>query len=132
MAQLLLIDDDEAVLRMMERTLLRLGHQVLSCTNGREGLARLDQGSVDLVITDMLMPEADGLEVIRAVKSQLPNVPILVVSGGGYLEPEFCLEMAEKLGADAVLPKPVPLDQLSRSIDALALLTSASAGQGQA
>jgi CheY-like chemotaxis protein len=112
MAHLLVIDDDDAVLRSLERILDRAGYQVTTVGDGREALRRLQAEAPDLVITDVFMPEMDGIEFLLQVRELHPELPILVISGGGFAPADFVLEDASQLGADAILPKPFEQDQV--------------------
>ena len=88
MAQVLLIEDDDSVRTMLRLTLVHSGHSVIEARNGKEGLARFEHANVDLVITDIVMPEKDGLEVLMELRHRQPSVKIIAISGadsGDYL-----------------------------------------------
>jgi len=106
MAHLLVIDDDDAVLRSLQRVLERDGHEVTGVGDARTALDYLGDHPVDLVISDVFMPEMDGIEFLLEVRELQPELPILVISGGGFAPADFVLEDASHLGADAILPKP--------------------------
>jgi CheY-like chemotaxis protein len=110
MANILVIDDDSAVATTVKLLLDRAGHNVVVANDGRNGLKAFESGQFVLVIIDIFMPEMDGLETIRLVHRQRPEVPILVISGDAFPTdsnptPDF-LDMATKLGAITSLRKP--------------------------
>ena len=111
-ASILIIDDDAAVSRTLSLILTRAGHQVSTVTGGRKGLELLSQGGFDLVLTDIIMPELDGIEAIRRIRTDHPGLRIIAMSGGGQIDKADFLHMAEALGADRVLEKPVRSERL--------------------
>ena len=102
----LIIEDDDIMLRALGHAFQRAGSRVVVARDGDEGLARFAERTPDLVITDILMPNREGVETILAMKAKAPRVRILAISGGGRLGAEEILGLASRLGADAVLPKP--------------------------
>lgn len=115
--RIVIIEDDTAQREMLTQILTRSGFQVQSAQNGRQGLEMLEELRPDLVLTDILMPEADGLEVIRTLKRRMPNTPILAMSGGGNMIPaNMGLEFALVMGADGILNKPYTLHELMDAI----------------
>lgn len=106
MPKILLIDDDETVREVLSLALERVGHTVASACDGREGLRYLEQNTVDLVVTDIVMPETEGMELIQRVRSACPNLKIIVMSGGSRLRDTSYLQTATLLGADYALTKP--------------------------
>lgn len=117
MARILLIDDDLAVRTVMRLTLSHFGHTVTEARNGREGLKLFDEINVDLLITDIVMPEADGLEVLMAVAKRRPAVRVLAISGGGRQTASDHLHVATLLGATKVLAKPFSTDALLAAVN---------------
>ncbi|MBU1326089.1 MAG: response regulator [Alphaproteobacteria bacterium] len=115
----LLIEDDRPLLLAMGRAFARAGAQVMLAQDGTEGLERFMTTSPDLVVTDIVMPEREGIETILAMKAARPEVPILAVSGGGQTPAREFLTLAKGLGADGVLAKPFRAGQL---LDAARLL----------
>jgi CheY-like chemotaxis protein len=117
-ASILVIDDDSAVSATIKLLLDRAGHDVVVANDGRNGLKVFESGQFDLLIVDIFMPGMDGLETIRLVHRQRPEVPILVISGNAFPTdskpiPDF-LHMATRLGAITSLRKPFkPLDLLT-------------------
>jgi len=116
-ASILVVDDDEAFRHAVCRTLRAAGHAVEE-TDGGHALRVLDGEAPDLLITDLIMPDHDGIELILAVKRTWPAVKILAMSGrrvGGV----SLLNMAGRLGADGTLDKPFSNDELLATVAAL-------------
>jgi CheY-like chemotaxis protein len=106
----ILVAADEAGVRGFLRAVLEDGgHEVIEAVDGKQALQQARAGQVDLVITDLVMPEQEGIETIRALRREVPGVGIIAISGA--LEGQF-LKVAEMLGADAVLNKPVSAEVL--------------------
>jgi CheY-like chemotaxis protein len=119
MAQILIIDDDGLFRSMLSATLVHLGHSVVEAGNGAEGLKLFQRTKLDLIITDLVMPEMEGFEVLMNFKKHDPRPKIMVMSGGvGGTNVDF-LEIAKRLGASSVLAKPFSTDALIKAIDAL-------------
>lgn len=117
MPRILLVDDDEMSRQAVQRMLERAGHTVESTGNGREAIDRFAAGEVDLLITDLIMPEMDGLEIIQEVRRKDPGARILAISGGGRVQAEEYLSVARKFGAVEVLPKPFASQDLKAAVD---------------
>ncbi|MFH0785408.1 MAG: response regulator [Pseudomonadota bacterium] len=114
MKNILVIEDNENMLRMMNDLLNRSGYHVLSAIDGVAGLKTYRAERPDLVITDIIMPDKEGLEVIMELVKEDPRPKIIAMSGGGMMEPRTYLSLAQKLGADEVLEKPFrPADLLT-------------------
>jgi CheY-like chemotaxis protein len=117
-ACILVIDDDHAVLETIKMLLERDGHDVVGTDDGRKGLDLLRNGTFDLLIVDIFMPAMDGLETMKQVHRDRPEIPVIVISGyaprpATESAPDF-LQMATKLGAVSSLQKPFkPRDLLS-------------------
>ena len=113
MARILLIDDDDTVRTMLRLTLVHFGHTVIEARDGKEGLELFQDANVDLLITDIVMPEKEGLEVLMELRKKHPPVKIIAISGGDYLH------MAKLMGAAKVLAKPFSTNVLIEAIDEL-------------
>lgn len=122
MAHILVIDDEQGMREAVQKILTRAGHQVSLASNGREGLARVAASPPDIVVTDVFMPEKDGIETTITLRKTYPKVKIIAISGGGRTSNFDFLEIAKKMGAHAVLQKPVRmaelLDQVTRLLEA--------------
>jgi DNA-binding response OmpR family regulator len=94
------------------------GHTVLEASNGAAGLKRFREDDPDLVITDIIMPEREGVETIMALRKESPGTPIIACSGGGGGGVDY-LEIALKLGAQRVFPKPFSLNAIVAAVDEL-------------
>lgn len=117
MASILVIDDNSEFRDILRTHLEANGHRIVVAGNGEEGLALLERGGIDMVLTDILMPQRDGLEVLREARRRWPGLPVIAVSGGGWIKANELLGMAERLGADQVLQKPVRRDDLLKAVD---------------
>ncbi len=106
MAHILVIDDDPVLRRVMTLTLEQAGHTVLRCENGRKAIDFLAHEPADLLITDVIMPEMDGVETVREARRLHPHLPILAISGGGSFDPKDYLGIAQAFGATDILAKP--------------------------
>jgi DNA-binding response OmpR family regulator len=115
--KILLIDDDVAVLRTLEIVLGDRGYDVITAKDGVEGMRLFQQNHPDLVITDLIMPEKEGIETIIEMRRGWPDTKIIAISGGGRTHNECFLKMAAGLGAAAVLPKPFMPDELAAKIE---------------
>ena len=119
MATILLIEDMKGVRDSLEIILTMAGHTVSQAEDGRQGLEKTSSNSYDLVITDILMPEVDGTEVILKIKEHTPNQKIMAVSAGGSgVSADQALAIAAEK-ADAVLEKPFSKDELLHKVEEL-------------
>jgi len=119
MASILIVDDDPTV-RLIARELLRDGdHAIVEAADGDLAMAVIEAVPLDLVVLDLLMPNKDGLEVLRHVKANLPHIRILAVSSGGRIGAVSYLETARVFGADEVMMKPLRLDSFANAVEGL-------------
>jgi len=116
MQTILLIEDDSQTRKLLMRMLDSAGYNVLEAVDGREGVEIFNQNPIDLVITDLVMPEQEGLETIRMLRSLVSDVKIIAISGGGRIGPENYLSMAERLGASQTLKKPIKREDLLTAV----------------
>jgi CheY-like chemotaxis protein len=119
MPRILLIDDDDAVRTMLRLTLVEFGHEVIEARNGLEGLALFPTSGADLVITDIIMPGKEGVEVIIELRRLHPRLKIMAISGGGRVGPTDYLRIASYLGAAKVLAKPFSNEELLVALNEL-------------
>ncbi len=106
MATILIIEDDTQVRAYLDNLLRRAGHVTETAADGKEGVAVFREKSVDLVVTDIIMPEKDGIETIADMKRIRPDLKVIAISGGGRSEPGNYLHSAYLLGADRTIKKP--------------------------
>ena len=109
MARVLVLDDEDEVRSVLMRTLQRAGHEALGAANGLEGLQVARTQPLDLVVTDLVMPEVDGLEFIRELGRLRPGMPVIAISGGGVWDARSLLTVAGTLGALRTMSKPFEL-----------------------
>jgi DNA-binding response OmpR family regulator len=117
--RILLVDDDTGIRKLVRRVLVRAGYEVAESTDGLNGLRQMRAGHFDLLITDLVMPDMDGLELIRETRASRPEVPILAMSGGGKVPAPVYLRLAEVLGAGKVLAKPFEIPALLQAVSIL-------------
>ncbi|MGW8314761.1 MAG: response regulator [Bacteroidales bacterium] len=104
--KILIIDDEVHILLMLKKMLERAGYSVDIASNGLEGLNLFRKDQPDLVITDIIMPEKEGLETIREMKKENPELKILAMSGGGKISADNYLDTAKIFGASGIIEKP--------------------------
>ena len=115
---ILAVDDQEEICALLAENLGRAGHRVTCAFDGRQAADCLDSQDFDLVITDIVMPEMDGLELIAVVKKRQPAAHLLAMSSGTrHMSRGACLNLAASLGAHAVLPKPFNAKELMQAVD---------------
>jgi len=119
MANILVVDDIEDVREGIAAVLKSVGHSITEAKDGREAISKLGMGKFDLVITDIMMPEQDGTEVIMYIESLNPRPPVLAISGGAPNVPAYMALHLARLKADATLMKPFRNDELRSKVDAL-------------
>ena len=118
MANIMIIDDQPAVLRALRRTLERAGHEVTQASDGKTALRHFTGNPTDLVISDIYMPEMDGIEFLLRVREIFPEARIVAMSGGGHLPKDRVLRAASILGAVAVLEKPFSQAEVLEAVHA--------------
>lgn len=118
MTRILIIDDEELVRATVRQMLELEGYEIEEAANGREGIERLKEKPADLVITDIIMPEKEGIETIIEIRRQNPRAKIIAISSGGRTGTTEYLELAVKLGAAHILPKPFDSKQLLQAVRA--------------
>jgi CheY-like chemotaxis protein len=112
--RILIIDDEYSVRRLLSEVLKGAGHELMEVATAKEGLRLLRERPIDLVVTDILMPDMDGLEVTRLLHREFPSVKILALSGGSQ-DVDYC-QVARSLGAHDTLMKPVSVQQLRDTV----------------
>jgi CheY-like chemotaxis protein len=119
MASILIIDDDPAIQNIFTQFLEAVGHRVQTASNGKDALALMKTEAPDLVITDIMMPEMDGLELVTHLRDSLPDLPVIAISGGMKTSPMNFLPLAKRFGACKVLEKPVSMKDLLANVEEL-------------
>jgi len=119
MAGILIVDDDDLTRGVIKRILELGNHTIFQVNNGQEALQVVSTAPIDLIITDILMPERDGLDVIAQVKGTHPWVKVLAYSGGGAHRDFDVLSLAKELGAHAAIQKPFSVSDLLSSVEKL-------------
>jgi len=112
MPAVLLLEDNEAYRTLMAEVLTQAGFEVIAAADGRRVDEILRGRHIDLVITDLVMPERDGIETLTELHYSHPRLPVIAISGDVPLNTHLYLTIAEKLGASRVLAKPFKLEQL--------------------
>lgn len=112
MARVLVIDDDPNILRNVTEILEDEGHEVLQAGGGKSALDLIEQREPDLIVSDVYMPDMDGIELLIRLQTERPEIPVVAVSGGGHMPKEELLGNASMLGAVAVLEKPFTVEGL--------------------
>ncbi|MCI5162678.1 MAG: response regulator [Candidatus Electrothrix sp. AX5] len=123
MRNILIIDDDEQMRNLLCRAMEYAGFEVEAAADGRKGLRLFEENSYDLVITDLIMPEQEGMETITFLRKNHPDVKIIAISGGGRIGPETYLPAALELGANSAFAKPFPIDELINTVKELLNVT---------
>lgn len=116
MARILVVDDDEFVRLAVSSVIERLGHEVLVAESGVQALEILAAEPIDLIISDVSMPKMDGIELILRVRADHPDLPVLIMSGGGMIDREVLLENDEALGTYETIAKPFEFAEVEAAI----------------
>ena len=116
MARILIIDDEPQIRSMLKLMLERDGYEVVEAPDGVEGIKVYRQNPADLIITDLIMPNKDGIGMIIELKKEFPDVKIIAMSGGGLNKPEGYLKGAKKLGAACTLTKPIDREEMLKAV----------------
>ncbi len=117
MAHILLVDDEPLVRDALASALENKGHSVVKAANGLEGLKRFSERSFDLVVTDVIMPDMEGIGMIMEIRRKAPDTKIIAISGGGRTGNIEFLKMARELGAMAIMKKPIRLAEFYSLMD---------------
>ena len=119
MPGILIVEDDKELREMLKLSLLRSNFTVLEAENGKDAIVHFKPLLTDLVVTDLIMPEEDGLKVVIKLSELKPSIKIIAISGGGKVGPASYLNLAKALGADAIYTKPFSINDLIAKIDEL-------------
>jgi CheY-like chemotaxis protein len=116
-AKILIIDDDAIVRNTICQILEDDGYEVVSAPDGQRGLTLFASARPDLVITDIIMPEKEGISTITAIRASDRNIPIIAISGGGRIGNADFLEIARRAGANRTVPKPFDQESIVACIE---------------
>jgi CheY-like chemotaxis protein len=119
MPGVLIVEDDKELREMLKMMLLRKNFTVLEAENGKAAITHFKPTLTDVVVTDLIMPEEDGLKVVIKLRELKPSIKIIAISGGGKVGPGSYLNLAKALGADAIYSKPFSLNDLVSKIEQL-------------
>jgi CheY-like chemotaxis protein len=119
MPGVLIVEDDKELREMLKISLIRRNFTVFEAVNGKEAIIHFKPSITDLVITDLIMPEEDGLKVIIKLRELKPSIKIIAISGGGKAGPGSYLNLAKALGANALYSKPFSINDLIAKIEEL-------------
>jgi DNA-binding response OmpR family regulator len=119
MPGILLVEDDKDLREMLKSSLKRKRFSVLEAENGKDAIIHFKPTMTDLVVTDLLMPEEDGLKVIMKLREIKPSIKIIAISGGGKAGPGSYLNLAKALGADNIYSKPFSINDMISRIEEL-------------
>jgi DNA-binding response OmpR family regulator len=119
MAKILVFDDEYSILLMIKKMLEKAGHEVDVALNGKDGMALFERNNPDLLITDIIMPEKEGLETIFELRRKYPKLKIIAISGGGSIGPEGYLPSAKIFGANIVMSKPLVHKEFLQAVESL-------------
>jgi len=116
--KILVAEDEPILLRTIELRLKKDGHEVITSLDGRDALAKIEEQGPDLIIADIMMPFASGLEIVGAVKKKNSSTPVIILSA---MEKESVVLEAFQLGADDYITKPFSLNELSVRVKRFAM-----------
>lgn len=119
MARILIIDDEPYILMMLKKMLEKVGHEVDMAVNGEEGMELFNKYHADLIITDIVMPEKEGLETIRELKKKHPELKVIAISGGGRVDSKEYLDSARLFGASRIFKKPFKQKEIIGAVEEL-------------
>jgi CheY-like chemotaxis protein len=119
MPGILIVEDDNEMREMLKIALIRRKYTIIEASNGKEAITRFKPSITDLVITDLIMPDDDGLKVIMTLRQLKPSIKIIAISGGGKAGPGNYLNLAKALGADATYSKPFSINDLIVTMEQL-------------
>lgn len=117
MAHILVVDDDDRIRRLLAIILQRAGHEVTEARDGKVAARTFRQRPAEVIITDILMPEMEGIETILELRRDYPDVKVIAISGGGRLDPDVYLDLARRCGVLRTFSKPIDRQELLAAID---------------
>ena len=116
MARILVIDDEPSVRELLNDMLIEEGYEVVEAVDGKAGMRLFRETPMDLVITDLIMPEKEGIETIMDLRRDFPDVKIIAISGGGIVQAEDYLGLTRNVGAHRVFEKPFGVKEILKAV----------------
>lgn len=116
MALLMIVDDDPMIREMLTQAFINENYDVIDAPDGKTALKKFRTENVDVVITDIIMPDMEGIETIRELRKIKPDAKIIAFSGGGSISPEGYLKIASSMGAQYTFQKPISIKELSEAV----------------
>jgi two-component system response regulator (stage 0 sporulation protein F) len=118
MAKILVVDDEEPIRMLLSKILRKENHEVMECDNGLSACEAFNQGEIDLIITDLVMPEQNGIEMIMQLRKSHPMLKVIAISGGsGFSGQIDLLSVAKLLGAKHIIRKPFSVDDIRNAVN---------------
>lgn len=118
MAKILVVDDEEPIRTLIAKIVSKDGHEVMEADNGAHACSAYETADIDLIITDLVMPEKNGIEMIIQLKRSHPGVKVIAISGGsGFSGQIDLLSVAQLLGAKHIIKKPFTVDDIRNAVD---------------
>ena len=112
----MIVDDDPMIREMLTQAFKNENYDVIDAPDGKTALNKFSTENVDVVITDIIMPDMEGIETIRELRKIKPDAKIIAFSGGGSISPEGYLKIASSMGAQYTFQKPISIKELSEAV----------------
>lgn len=118
MAKILIVDDEEPIRMLVSKIVTKDGHQAMEAEDGVHACEAFSDADIDLIITDLVMPRRNGIEMIMQLKKSHPQVKVIAISGGsGFSGQIDLLSVAQLLGAKHVIKKPFTVDDIREAVN---------------
>ncbi|MEA1973293.1 MAG: response regulator [Candidatus Cloacimonadota bacterium] len=117
--KILITDDEEQIRKLISLKLKMKGYKIFTASDGKYALDILNNENIDLLLTDLIMPNEEGIGTILKAKAAFPDLKIIAMSGGGRIGPAGYLDTAKQLGADEILTKPIDFELLNSMLENL-------------
>ncbi len=127
MTTVMIVDDEELIRSMIRKSLIRIGYNVLEAENGNEAMEIVGKEHIDMIISDLVMPEKGGIELMIELKNIFPNIKKIAISGKLPTENKSISDLAERFNVDAVFSKPFELFDLLKTVQTLVPATDLKA-----
>ncbi len=129
MPTVMIVDDEELIRSMIRKSLIRIGYNVLEAENGNEAMKIVGTEHIDMIISDLVMPEKGGIELMMELKNLFPNIKKIAISGKLPTENKSISDLAERFNVDAVFSKPFELFDLLKVVKKLVPAAGSSANE---